>query len=123
MSYYGDAYYAGDPGLFSFVKKIKLGRALGGIVKALPGANGVLTAVNAIRQAAGSTVAARPVTPTAPPIVQVPQAPLPNTVQQPITLQGAVRARGRRRTRTTSAFALRMAAARRARLRSRGYAV
>src|SRR5688572_23681887 len=49
MPYYGD-HYAGDPGLFGFVKKIKLGRIIGGLVKsAIPGAAGVLSAVQALR--------------------------------------------------------------------------
>lgn len=67
MPYYGDAYH-GDPGIFGFIKRTVLGRVVGGIVKAaVPGASGVLTAVNAIR----GTPTARTLAPMATP-AQVP---------------------------------------------------
>lgn len=48
MSYYGD-HYAGDPGLFSFVKKLKLGRVIGTVLKSAPGTAGIYAAVRALR--------------------------------------------------------------------------
>lgn len=121
MPYYGD-HLAGDPGLFSFVKKIKLGRIIGGLVKsAVPGAAGVLSAVRAIKGAA----------PAAPAVVTVPvhreltvavprMAP---TVQVSATrARRATKAKAQftARGKAVSAFAQRMARARAAKRRSFG---
>lgn len=120
MPYYGD-HLAGDPGLFSFVKKIRLGRVVGGLVKSIPGAAGVLSAVNAVREAAGAGRAQRPISISPPPAVLLPSAPIPN----PALTTGA-RPRTKRRATRRRAPARRLsplAARRRSRLRNLGYRV
>jgi len=121
MPYYGD-FRAGDPGLFSFVKKIKLGKIVGGLVKAaFPGASGVLTAVNAIRQvtAAPSPAAAptRELTVAVPTTVPAASVRVTRTRARRAT---ATRARFTTKGKAVSAFAQRMAAARAAAARRRG---
>jgi len=130
VPYYGD-YYAGDPGLFGFLKKVKLGRLVGGIVKAaVGGPMGVLSAVQAIRS---------PVAPP-PPIVAPPTSPkmdvmvtVPTTVPAAgvvaptvrVSRVRAVRAKKARagftaRGKAESPFARRMRIARAAAARRRG---
>lgn len=116
MPYYGDS-MRGDPGLFSFVKKIKLGRIIGGVVKQALPIGGVLTAVNAIREAAGGRTAVRPVTVAPPPVVQVP-APL--TASPVMTARRAAKRRRRAPARRRLSP---LAQSRRRRLQSRGYRV
>lgn len=123
MPYYGDV-YAGDPGLFSAFKKIKLGRIIGGVVKAaFPGAAGVLSAVRSIRgtpsapPAKQTTIAVEGVKPGS----QVYVTPIQQRRAQAIkgtkfvATKGNVRG-GTTRAKAVSPFAQRMAAARRARL-------
>lgn len=126
MPYYGD-HYAGDPGLFGFVKKIKLGRIIGGLVKsAFPGAAGVLSAVQAIR---GNLASSKP-GPSLPPVskeltVAVPSMEPGKVVR--VTRTRALRARAAGATfgssgKAESPFAKRMRLARiRASRRRRGF--
>jgi hypothetical protein len=126
MPYYGD-YYAGDPGLFGFVKKIKLGRIVGGLVKsAFPGAAGVLSAVQAIR---GNLASSKP-GPSIPPISNQLTVAVPSMEPGKSVVVTKARARRARATGATftssgkaeSPFAKRMRLARiRASRRRRGF--
>jgi len=121
MPYYGDI-AAGDPGLFGFVRKIKLGRIVGGLVKsAFPGAAGVLSAVNAIRGGVkGSPLKETP--PRAELTVAVPTMEPGKTVQVSSTRAKRAKAAGATfttRGKAESPFARRMRLARQKASRAR----
>ena len=121
MPYYGD-HRVGDPGLFGFLKKIKLGRIVGGLVKSTLGAGsgGVLSAVQAIR----GTPDVKPVPILEKPTVVVPTI-TPTRAPILVTKTRARRARAvgaqfTARGKAESPFARRMRLARAAKRRSFG---
>ena len=117
MTYYGD-HMAGDPGLFSFVKKIKLGRIVGGIARAaFPGAAGIYSAVQQVR--AGQSSSKLPFDTVKGP------SKSGTIIQQPVSVSRVVAARAKKtgarivRGKAVSPFAQRMAKARLAAARAR----